>query len=158
MAIDYRQIEQFVYREARLMDESAYDEWLAMWAEEALYWVPANIDNPDPAHHISTIYDNRSHLEARIKRLKSGMAHAQAPVSRMRRIVSNIEVAERPDGTVEVQSNFVLGELRRSHQDVFFGRTLHRLCPDGAGGYRIAEKKVLLLNNDGFIDNLTFLV
>lgn len=158
MAIDYRQIEQFIYREARLMDENAYDEWLAMWAEEALYWVPANIDNPDPAHHISTIYDNRNHLEARIKRLKSGMAHAQAPVSRMRRVVSNIEIEERPDGTVEARSNFVLGELRRGRQDVFIGRTLHRLRPDGAGGYRIAEKKVLLLNNDGFIDNLTFLI
>ena len=76
----------------------------------------------------------------------------------MPRIVSNIEILERPDGIVEAQSNFVLGELRRGHQDVFIGRTIHRLRPDGAGGYRIAEKKVLLLNNDGFIDNLTFLI
>ncbi|MBE3604757.1 aromatic-ring-hydroxylating dioxygenase subunit beta [bacterium] len=108
MAVDSRQIEQFIYREARLADENAYDEWLAMWADEALYWVPANLDDPDPSKHISTIYDNRSHLEQRIKRLKSGMAHAQAPVSRMRRVVSNIEIAERPDGIVEAQSNFVL--------------------------------------------------
>ncbi len=158
MAVDYRQIEQFIYREARLADENAYDEWLAMWADDALYWVPANIDDPDPSKHISTIYDNRKHLEQRIKRLKSGMAHAQAPVSRMRRVISNVEIAEHPDGIVEAQSNFILGELRRGHQDVFIGRAIHRLRPDGAGGYRIAEKKVLLLNNDGFIDNLTFLI
>lgn len=158
MAIDYRQVESFLFREARLMDESAYDEWLALWADDALYWIPANIDDPDPANHISTIYDNRAHLEARIRRLRSGLAHAQAPKSRMRRVVSNIEIEEAAGGEIVTHSNFVLGEFRRGEQDVFIGRTIHKLRSDGAGGFRIFYKKVILLNNDGSIDNLTFLV
>ena len=48
MAIDRHQIETFLYREARLMDEHAYDEWLALWTDDALYWVPCNRDDSDP--------------------------------------------------------------------------------------------------------------
>ena len=71
MSVDYRRVESFLYREARLMDENAYAEWLALWADDALYWVPATDDDIHPATQVSTIYDNRARLEARIRRLSS---------------------------------------------------------------------------------------
>ncbi|MGH7966055.1 MAG: aromatic-ring-hydroxylating dioxygenase subunit beta [Candidatus Binatia bacterium] len=157
MPIDRQQIEDFLYREARLMDEHAYDEWLSLWTDDALYWVPSNHDDSDPMREVSIIYDNRVGLENRTTRLKSGTAHAQDPKSRLRRIISNVEVHEEANGEVTVSSNFLLGEIRRSKQDVFLGRTIHRLRPEG-GSFKIAYKKVLLLNNDEVIDNLTFLI
>ncbi len=157
MPVDRQQIENFLYREARLMDEHAYDEWLSLWTEDGLYWVPCNDDDIDPQRHVSIIYDNRARLEDRIERMKSGAAYAQDPKSRLRRMVSNVEVEEGDNGEVTVYSNFNLTELRRGRQDTFAGRTIHKLRPQGAS-FKIAYKKVLLVNNDEVIDNLTFLI
>lgn len=157
MAVDERAVERFLYREARLMDENAYAEWLALWADDALYWVPCGPGEVDPLRQVSTIYDNRKRLEARVKRLLSGNAHAQAPPSRMCRVLSNLEIEEAPGGEIVTYSNFVLGEVRRGKQDVFIGRSTHKLRPRGAD-FAIFFKKVVLVNGDEFIDNLTFLV
>lgn len=94
MTVDRQQIENFLYREARLMDENAYDEWFALWTDDALYWVPANEDDIDPQRHVSIIYEDKMRLEDRIARLKSGAAYAQDPKSRMRRVIANIEIEE----------------------------------------------------------------
>jgi benzoate/toluate 1,2-dioxygenase beta subunit len=158
LAVDFRRVENFIYREARLMDENAYQEWLSLWAAENVrYWIPSNADEMDPDEHVSIIYDDRRRLEARVKRLASGYAFAQDPKSRMRRVISNIEIEEDAEGIITTWCNFALGEFRRGKQDVFIGRTMHRLRPEG-DGFRIVFKKVLLINNDGNIDNLTFLV
>jgi benzoate/toluate 1,2-dioxygenase beta subunit len=157
MAVDRQQVEQFIYHEADLMDEHRYDEWLALWTDDALYWVPSGRDDIDPEREISLIYDDRVRLQVRITRLKSGFAHAQEPKSRMRRVVSNIVTKEAENGDIVVFSNFLLIELRRGKQDTFAGRTIHRLRPDN-GSFRLASKKVLLVNNDEHIDNLTFLI
>ena len=157
MAVDRQQVEQFIYYEADLMDEHRYDEWLALWTDDALYWVPSGRDDIDPKREISLIYDDRVRLQVRITRLKSGFAHAQEPKSRMRRVVSNIVPQEAENGDIVVFSNFLLTELRRGKQDTFAGRTIHRLRPDN-GSFRLASKKVLLVNNDEHIDNLTFLI
>jgi len=157
MAVDRQQVEQFIYYEADLMDEHRYDEWLALWTDDALYWVPSGGDDIDPKREISLIYDDRVRLQVRITRLKSGFAHAQEPKSRMRRVVSNIVTKEVENGDIVVFSNFLLIELRRGKQDTFAGRTVHRLRPDN-GSFRLASKKVLLVNNDEHIDNLTFLI
>jgi benzoate/toluate 1,2-dioxygenase beta subunit len=157
MPLDRYQIEKFLYREARLMDENAYDEWLALWADEALYWVPANADDIDPQRHVSIVYEDKVRLEDRIERLKSGAAYAQDPKSRMRRLISNIEIEEGENGEVIVYSNFNLTELRRRQQRTFAGRTIHKLRPEG-NSFKITYKKVLLVNNDEVISNLTFLV
>jgi benzoate/toluate 1,2-dioxygenase beta subunit len=157
MPVDRHQIENFLYREARLMDENAYDEWFALWTDDALYWVPANADDIDPLRHVSIVYEDKSHLEDRIARLKSDAAYAQDPRSRMRRVISNVEIEEGEQGEVMVYSNFNLTELRRSQQRTFAGRTIHKLRPEG-NSFKIAYKKVLLVNNDEVISNLTFLV
>jgi len=157
MAFDRQQVEQFIYHEAQLMDEHRYDEWLALWTEDARYWVPSGRDEINPEREISLIYDDRVRLQVRIARLKSGFAHAQEPKSRMRRVVSNIVIEEAENGEITASSNFLLAELRRGRQDIFAGRTMHRLRPH-PGGFKLVSKKVLLVNNDEYIDNLTFLI
>jgi len=149
-------VEEFLFFEARLIDEHQYDQWLELWTEDGLYWVPANSDDADPARQAMIIYDNRGRLGDRIYRLTSGAAWAQQPRSRTRRLISNVEVRET-DGGYAVESNCLIAEMRRSRQDIFAARVLHTLRPTG-DSFRIALKKVLLLNNDDPIDNLTFLV
>ncbi|MSQ71600.1 MAG: ring-hydroxylating dioxygenase subunit beta [Betaproteobacteria bacterium] len=157
-ALDRATIETFLYREARLADENRYDEWIALWTDDAIYWVPANLDDYDPHHHLSIIYDDRDRLQDRMDRLNSGAAWAQEPRSRMRRVVSNIEV-ESPaaNGDITVRSNFVLGELRRGRQTSYYAGQVHRLRPSPEG-LKMAYKKVMLINNNEPIHNLTFIL
>ena len=154
---DRARIESFLYREARLMDENVYDEWLGLWTDDLVYWVPCNRDDSDPMWEISAVYDDRSRLEGRIDRLKSGAAYAQDPKSRMRRLISNVEVEDGADGEIVVSSNFLLLELRRGRQQLFAGRTIHKLRRDG-DGFKMHYKKVILVDNDQAIENLTFLI
>jgi 3-phenylpropionate/cinnamic acid dioxygenase small subunit len=150
-------VEAFLYREARFADEHRYDEWLALWDEgEVLYWVPCNADDVDPARHISITYDNRSGLEQRIFRFKSPASHSQHPKSRMRRMLSNVEV-EHAEGDIRVGANFTLVEARPGRQTMLAGRCEYVLRND-RGNLKIRQKKVLLVNNDDFLGNLTFLL
>jgi len=157
MSVGRYKVENFLYREARLMDEHAYDEWLALWTDDALYWVPCNEDDFDPERHVSIVYENKARLEDRIARLKSGAAYAQDPKSRLSRIVSNVEIEDGNATEVIVRSTFNVTALRRDRMDIFAGRAIHRLRPQG-DSFKIAYKKVLLINNDMVIHNLTFLI
>ena len=157
MGWNREQIETFLYREARLIDEHRYDEWLSLWTDDAIYWVPCNQDDADPERQVSIIYDDRVRLGERVERLKSGAAWAQEPKSRMRRVIANIEIEEGENGEVSVASNFILAELRRHVQNLWAGRTLHKLRPEN-GGFKIAYKKVMLVNNDEEIPVLVFLI
>jgi 3-phenylpropionate/cinnamic acid dioxygenase small subunit len=157
MTVDRQPVEQFLYHEAQLMDEHRCDEWLSLWTEDALYWVPSNHDDVDPKREVTLIYDDWVRLQLRVSRLKSGFAHAQEPKSRMRRLISNIVIEETANGEIVASSNFLLAELRRGKQDLFAGRSIHRLRAHN-GSFKLASKKVLLVNNDEPIDNLTFLI
>ncbi|MFY1621559.1 aromatic-ring-hydroxylating dioxygenase subunit beta, partial [Micromonospora sp. WMMD736] len=114
-SFDRVEVEQFLYREARYADESDYDAWEALWTDDALYWVPANGADSDPAREMSIIYDNRSRIRTRLKQARTGKRYAAAPVSSMRRLLSNIEFLggrTNSQGGVdlEVGANFVLLE------------------------------------------------
>lgn len=154
-----QQVHQLLYLEADCADEHRYDEWLALWhpSGELLYWVPSGGDDFDPKQRISIVYDNRSGLDDRIFRLKSRGAHAQRPRSRMRRVISNIVIESEDGESVRVRANFIMAELRKGHQDVFNGRLIYELRRHG-DELRIGSKKVLLINNDEFIDNVSFLL
>ena len=153
------QVASFLYQEARLIDEHRYQEWLALWEEsETLYWAPCNEDDIDPETHVSIVYDDRARLEARVWRLAhSGIAFAQVPPSRLRHLITNVEVEAADGDRVVTRSNFLLLEVRRNRQNLYGGYQEHRLRREG-NGWRIETKKVNILTNDLAIDNLTFLV
>ena len=97
--LDLRQIEQFLYREARYADEHDYDAWEALWTDDALYWVPAGGDLTEPGAQMSVIYDNRSRITTRLNQLRTGRRYAQSPPSSLRRVISNVEVLGREAAT-----------------------------------------------------------
>jgi 3-phenylpropionate/cinnamic acid dioxygenase small subunit len=150
-------VERFLFREARLMDEHRYEEWLALWAEDGRYWVPCNDDDIDPTRQVSIIYDDRERLQQRVERLLSGSVLAQDPKPRMRRLVSNIEIAAGTGDELTAESNFILGFVRGETQQIWAGRSIHRLRRDGQG-FKIAHKKVMLINADQEMPLLQFLI
>jgi 3-phenylpropionate/cinnamic acid dioxygenase small subunit len=153
-----REVEDLVFREAELADTHQFDQWLSLWADEALYWVPCNEDEIDPRTHVSIIYEDRDKIEGRLYRLKGKHAHSQLPRSRLMRVVSNIRIVEGDARTqAVVTANFVLGEIRSGHQQVWIGRVRYVL-KRVEGQLKIAEKKVLLLANDAPVANLTFII
>ena len=81
-----------IEREARLLDQLKFDEWLAMYAPECIYWVPATPAAGDPRREVAISFDDRRRMEDRIFRLRTGYAWSQAPKSRTVRMVSNVEV------------------------------------------------------------------
>jgi 3-phenylpropionate/cinnamic acid dioxygenase small subunit len=152
-----RAVEQFVYREARYQDELAYDEWEALWADDAIYWVPSGADDIDPTSQMSIIFDNRSRISTRIKQLKTGKRHAQNPASKLRHLISNVELLATDGDELEVGANFLVYESRERGVTLWAGRTEWTLRR-GEGDFRIARKKVMLVNNDRPLSTLAFLI
>jgi len=152
-----REVTRFLVGEARLMDEHRYEEWLALWTDDGIYWIPCNEDDIDPTRHVSIIYDDRERLGERVERLCSGTVLAQDPLPRMRRVIGNVEIDAAEGDELTVASNFVLVWARLGAQHTWAGRTVHRLRR-GDGGWRIARKTVLLVNNDQEMPLIQFLM
>jgi 3-phenylpropionate/cinnamic acid dioxygenase small subunit len=150
-------VERFLYREARLMDEHRYREWLALWSDDGVYWVPCNDDDIDPTRQVSIIYDDRERLEQRVDRLLSGSVLAQDPKPRMRRVISNVEIEPSDGADMTVRSNFVLALARGGGQQLWAGRTIHVLLAHG-DDFKIRRKTVLLINSDQEMPLLQFLI
>ncbi|MHB8695371.1 MAG: aromatic-ring-hydroxylating dioxygenase subunit beta [Solirubrobacteraceae bacterium] len=153
-----KEVEQFVYREARLQDEHEYDEWEALWTDDAIYWVPSGADDIDPTTTMSIIFDNRSRIGTRIKQLHTGKRHAQNPASRLRHLISNVELLGVEDEAIFVGANFLVYESRERGVTLWAGRTEWTLRRDENGSLKMARKKVMLVNNDRALNTLAFLI
>ncbi|WP_405846681.1 aromatic-ring-hydroxylating dioxygenase subunit beta [Streptomyces sp. NBC_01518] len=164
-ALDLRQVEQFLYREARYADEHDYDAWEALWTDDALYWVPASDPDAAPGPRMSVISDNRSRISTRLKQLRTGKRYSQSPPSNLRRIISNVEILDDADdadgagepGDITVAANFVLVESRERGNETWAGRTTYRLRVVDEQ-IRLAYKKVVLVNHDRALPTLAFLI
>jgi benzoate/toluate 1,2-dioxygenase beta subunit len=140
-------------REARLLDQLRYDDWLQMYAAECIYWVPSTPKAGDPRREISVMFDDRRRLEDRVYRLRTGFAWSQAPASRTVRLISNVEVfsAARDDVRM-LRSNFLISEFWGNETRMLTGWTGHRLVRR-AGEWKIQAKQVNLINCDQAIRN-----
>jgi 3-phenylpropionate/cinnamic acid dioxygenase small subunit len=149
--------ETVLYREAYLMDEHRYEDWLALWDETLTYWVPCGGEGKDPKKEVSIIYDDRTKLQDRIARFLSGDVISQDPPRPMRRVVSNVEVLESSEGRVALASNFMLVQAGMHDQVIWAGRSTHHLRRRG-NDFAMSFKKVVLVNNSLEMPSLQFLV
>lgn len=154
---DLRELEQFIYREARFADDHEYDAWEALWTDDALYWVPAAGSLADPEHHVSVIYDNRRRISTRLQQLRTGKRYAQAPASNLRRIISNIEILAAEGDESTVGANFVLYESKSRGIETWAGRVTY-LLRRVDGELKLARKTVLLVNYAEALPTLGFLI
>jgi 3-phenylpropionate/cinnamic acid dioxygenase small subunit len=152
--LDVKECEQFLIHEARLLDEARFDDWLALFTNEATYWVPSEPDQSSPFDTVSLMYDDRRLLETRVRRLASPRIYSQEPRSRTSRVVTNVSVEE--SGTragARVRSKFTIVEYRRGQQRLFAGTYFHHLVAM-EDRIRIAAKRVDLVNCDAAMDGL----
>ena len=151
------EVTQFIFREARLQDDHEYDAWEALWTEDAIYWIPANGEGVDPENEMSIIYDNRSRIALRIKQFHTGKRHSQTPRSRLRRIVSNVEILGSEGSEIRVTSNAMVFESSLRGDTIWASRNEHLLRRTG-DGLRMAAKKVILVNNEAALQSMAFLI
>jgi 3-phenylpropionate/cinnamic acid dioxygenase small subunit len=140
-------------REARLLDQLRYEEWLALFAPECIYWVPATPNAGDPRREVAVMFDDRRRLEDRVYRLRTGFAWSQAPASRTVRLITNVEVfaAAREDARM-VRANFLIHEFWGDETRFLSGWSGYRFVR-AEDGWLIVAKQVNLLECDQSIRN-----
>ena len=146
-------IEQFLYREAWLLDHGRLDEWLGLFTDDATYWIPLEANQADPFTTSSIVYDDRRLLEVRVRQFQHPRAHARVPAPRTVHHIGNVQVTETEGREVRVGSTLVLIEYRRERQRVWGALVEHRLRRT-AGGLRIAAKRVDLVNSEAELDGI----
>jgi len=147
------QFRMLLEREARLLDQLRYDDWLAMYTPECIYWVPSTPAAGDPRREISVMFDDRRRLEDRIYRMRTGFAWSQAPASRTVRLITNVEVfGTARDDVRMLRSNFLISEFWGDETRVLTGWAGHRVVQQG-GAWKIQAKQINLIECDQCIRN-----
>jgi 3-phenylpropionate/cinnamic acid dioxygenase small subunit len=142
-----------IEREARLLDQLRFDEWLAMYSPECIYWVPGTPEAGDPRREIAISFDDRRRMEDRIYRLRTGYAWSQAPKSRTVRLISNVEVFATAQSTARmVRSNFLISEFRVDGTRFLSGWCGHRFAQT-ADRWEIQVRQVNLIDCDQNLRN-----
>jgi benzoate/toluate 1,2-dioxygenase beta subunit len=149
-------VEQFLYHEARLLDEQRLEEWLALFTADATYWLPLERGQKDPVQTSSLVYDDRTLLELRVKQARHPRAHARLPLARTVHQISNVVFNEINNEEIRVNSTLVLIEFRSEKQRTWGALVEHRLRRS-ADSYRIAHKRVDLVNSEGELDGIAIL-
>ncbi|MEE4537654.1 MAG: aromatic-ring-hydroxylating dioxygenase subunit beta [Erythrobacter sp.] len=146
------EIRLFVEREARLLDQMRYEEWVGLFLPDARYWVPVSPDQPSPAAGPSHFHDDIQVLMVRTHRLANPRAFAAEPSPRTVHIVSGVCAEEGDEGIAVTSSQIMLEYRNRGNyeddQRLFGGQvthTLHRVD----GTLRIAHKRIDLINAQG---------
>jgi 3-phenylpropionate/cinnamic acid dioxygenase small subunit len=128
----YHEVQEFLIHEARLLDGRLFDEWLNLFTEDAVYWMPERLnqwESNDLADWISKPGDlslfeeTKETLRTRVARLATGMAWSEVPPSRTRHLITNVEVeAGATEPEVKVRSNFLVYKAQLEHSlDIFVG-------------------------------------
>lgn len=163
-----REVEQFLYREARLLDERRFREWLDLFTDDARYWMPTRSNRyPLTSKAISILDGSRyeegelskegelaimdetkDSLTRRVDRLDTGMAWAEDPPSRTRHLVSNIEVEPgESESQLKVYSNFLMYRTRAETEQDFYVGCRQDILRRGDGGWKIAYRKIVIDQN-----------
>jgi 3-phenylpropionate/cinnamic acid dioxygenase small subunit len=163
-----REVEQFLYREARLLDERRFHEWLELFTDDVRYWMPGRSNRYpkvskaivilDPERYteeeltkedeLAILDETKETLGRRIARLETGMAWAEDPPSRTRHIITNIEV-EPGDAAAErkVSSNFMVYRSRSETEQDFYVGARQDVLRHVDGAWKIARRKIILDQN-----------
>jgi len=139
----------FVVNEARLLDARRYEEWNALFTDDAFYWVPLVPDQEDGLNHTSHMYEDKLLRELRIERLKSPRAFSQQPASRCHHLLQTptVEIFDAEAGHFVVRSEFHYTESQGDELQFYVGTCFHHLTVV-EGALRMTLKRVNLLNCD----------
>ena len=139
------EVEDFLYREAALLDEWRLEEWLKLLTEDATYQVPPN-DHPegDPNTTLFILSDDIVRIRERVKRLMSPNCHAESPHSRTRRLIGNVRILADDGALITVAANFVCYRYRRYERIREFVGSSRYVLKRAEGEFRIKERRVVI--------------
>jgi 3-phenylpropionate/cinnamic acid dioxygenase small subunit len=163
-----REVEQFLYREARLLDDRRFHEWLELFTDDVHYWMGARTnryprsskaiailspnryveDDHTREDELSILDETKETLAGRVARLDTGMAWAEDPPSRTRHLITNIEVAPGDTASeIKVYSNFIVYRSRAESEEDFYVGARQDVLRRVDGAWKIARRKLTLDQN-----------
>ncbi len=151
-ALSLEDVTQFLYREARFLDDKEWENWLALYAPDVEFWMPAWDDDDrlteDPQTEISLIwYGHKGGLEDRVFRIKTERSSATSlPEPRTSHNISNVEVLAQEKGECRLRFNWVTFSYRYKTTDTYFGTSFYTL--DTSGPRPLIRRKKVILKND----------
>ncbi|MEZ5498658.1 MAG: aromatic-ring-hydroxylating dioxygenase subunit beta [Steroidobacteraceae bacterium] len=137
----------FVYDEARLIDEKRLDEWFDLFTDDARYWMPLTRGQPDGEQHTSLFYEDKLLLQVRIERLNARRAPAQQQPSFCQHVLQQPRIESTSDDSWKLRTPFIYVETQLDEQVVLAGIAWHSLCVVD-GRLRMRQKRVDLVNCD----------
>jgi benzoate/toluate 1,2-dioxygenase beta subunit len=143
---------QFLYREARYLDDRDWDAWLSLYADNVEFWMPSWDDDDElidcPQTEISLIwYGHKGGLEDRVFRIRTERSSATSlPEPRTSHNISNIEILEQGCGITRLRFNWVTLSYRYKITDTYFGTSFYTI--DTTGATPLIRKKKVVLKND----------
>ena len=152
------EVARLLYREAYFLDRRRWREWLELYADDAVYWVPAFASDDemttDPDNEVSLIYLDRAGLEARVFRIEGGDSLANEPLPWTAHLVANVLAERRADGLVEATATWLVHSFAGLRGPVTRGGLYEYLLRRAGGRLEIARKKILLYDDriEGPID------
>ena len=162
-----RRCERFLFDEAELLDDGEFERWLGLFTQDAVYWLPVDTSRREPRGGLNIIYDDRSRLEDRVRRLRSGYSHTEMPPSKTSHLIANLRIIDSEDDRgswlppdpshVLVVGRMIVAQSRRERTNTFHARVVWTLLRSGAQ-LAIRGKRIDLLDADGPLPALTFLL
>jgi dibenzofuran dioxygenase beta subunit len=153
----YHEIATFLYREARLLDQERFDEWLDLFTSDVRYWMPTrevvqgrqhdHVDDDAPGLQFAIFNETRKSLAMRVRRIDTGLAHVEEPPSITQRLITNVEVmpAEDPREVI-ARSNFMVHQSRRDNMGATFVGSRKDILRDEDGGWKIASRRIQVIH------------
>jgi 3-phenylpropionate/cinnamic acid dioxygenase small subunit len=160
-----REVEEFLYREAELLDAHRYEEWLDLFTDDVHYWMPMrrNVPHDEPEREftragldVNWFDEGKDTLTRRVKQIRTGVHWAEQPPSRICHMVANVQVVSATPAEVGVKSRFLIYRNRvETETDVLVGKR-EDLLRRVEGGLRIARRRIVLDQSVLLAKNLTF--
>jgi 3-phenylpropionate/cinnamic acid dioxygenase small subunit len=150
----WHEIQQFLFREARLLDERRFEEWLDLFTDDAVYWMPGRVnpwrsgdvqDSITKPGDLAVFEDSKHTLATRVARLRTGLAWAEVPPSRTRHLITNVEIEDADDPSeLNVRSNFLVYRAQLEQDKDFFVGMRDDQFRRVDGFWRIARRTIIM--------------
>ncbi|GHC11451.1 MULTISPECIES: aromatic-ring-hydroxylating dioxygenase subunit beta [Gemmobacter] len=158
MSVTKDDIIDFLYDEARMLDEGRYDDWLALWLKDGHYWMPLDYKQTDPLNVTSLMYEDIFMLKVRVERLNGARTFSQKPKSRCHHVLQRpwVDEIDLESGRIRTTTQMHYIETRLDEQMLLALTAQHDLALID-GRLRIANKRVDILNCDAAFGNIQLL-
>lgn len=141
-----QEVEDFLYKEAALLDDWRLEEWLELLTENAVYEIPpTDVPEGDSRNTLFLVADDALRIRSRVKQLLGKFAWAENPHSRTRRMITNVRVVGSDGDNILVTANFVVHRMRYESVDTYIGHYDYKLVRVGSD-LKIRERRAILDN------------